>query len=120
MNRPILQHAAASHGITGQEPLNFSVLQIFDPQLVIGSLAAGHQEVEAVSIRRKRWRDRVAFRGKLVVALLVVEPNGAVLGADGRNKRLAVRGHRNTLLRGGARGELPRFSVGKTLPPEMK
>src|SRR5260370_42392732 len=120
MTRSKLQHASASHGITRQEPLNFFVPQVFDPQFVFGSLAIGHQEVEAVSIGRKLWRDRISLRGNLVIAILVVEPHSAVLGADGRNERLAVRGHRNALLRGGTGGELLRLTARKTLPPEMK
>jgi hypothetical protein len=82
-------------------------------------LAIGHQEVKAVSIGRKLRRDRISLRGNLVITIVVVEPHCAVLGADGRDERLAIRGNGNALLRGWAGGELRGLSARETLPPEM-
>ena len=55
-----------------------------------------------------------------MVSVLVVQPHGVVLRANGCNERFAVRGHRDAFLRGWAKGELLRFSIWKALPPDMK
>ena len=54
-----------------------------------------------------------------MISVVVVDPDGVILRANGRNERLAVRGHRDTFLRGWAKGQLLGLSVWKALPPDM-
>src|ERR1700720_2749641 len=55
-----------------------------------------------------------------MVALLVMEPNCAVLGSNRSNERFAIRSHRNAFLRGRAECQLLGLSTWKGLPPDMK
>ena len=55
-----------------------------------------------------------------MVSVLIVQPNRKVLRADGGDKGLAVRRHRNSFLRRGAKGQLLRVSIWKALTPDME
>src|SRR5271167_1417865 len=90
------------HGITRQEPLRCSASQIPYPQLSTIGLAVGHQVVEIVSFGVESRISRISFRGNLVVAVLLVEPHGAVLRTDGGDERFAVRSRGDARLRGRA------------------
>ena len=106
--------------ITRKKTLRFFAGQIPDPEFVAGRLAIGRQVEKALPIGGERRRYRIPLRRNLVVALIVMEPNGAVLRSDSSNERFAIRGHGNTLLRGRAESQLLRISIRKALPPDMK
>ena len=55
-----------------------------------------------------------------MVALLVMEPNGAVLGSDRSNEGFSIRSDRNAFLRGRAECQLLGLSAWKGLTPDMK
>ena len=55
-----------------------------------------------------------------MVSVLVVQPHGVVLRANGCNERLAVGRNRDSFLRCWAEGELLRLAIGKALPPDVE
>src|SRR5205814_699261 len=82
--------------------------------------APGAQQViQLLAIEREGRKNGEAFRSDLPIAARIVEPQRALALADRSDEGMSVRSECDSLFLRGARGDLLRPPVGKTLPPDV-
>src|ERR1700733_9809775 len=82
--------------------------------------AAASPIIQSGSIGAEVRVKGIAFRGNLAIAFLIVQPDGALRCSDRGDQRLAIGINSESVLFGGAGGELLWGTVRKFHAPDMK
>src|SRR5512146_1508472 len=112
--------------ILGKDGFGVAVANSGTPQMTAGGshvCRRAHEEIKVFSIPRKGaevGETGVAFEGDLPLLVVLAEPQGRALNADGSDEGLAVGGHGDAFFFGWPRGDLLRFTIREALPPDVE